>query len=317
MARGAGPCVPPQALPIPVPESAECPIAASRPPRSLESGNRALAAGDFEAARQSLEAAAALEPASADVRCQLGRAHLGLGERDTAEQMARMAVESDPGHAASTHFLGTLLCERERFAEALPWLQSAAALAPDNAQFQRDLGVVRLFLGDFASGRATLNRTLELDPLAKDILPTLVRMTRMDSGDAEAERLFALTRDMAAMRDQLPVDAQVRVLFALGKALEDRGEFDAAFEAYASGNALHRTTIAYDVAADEARLAAVERVFNSRSVRTAGRQGLGARRATGRSSSSACRDPARPWSSRSSAPIRTCTGSASSTSSST
>ena len=173
----------------------------------LESGNRALAAGDFESARRSLEAAAALEPAWAPVRCQLGRAHLGLGDRVAAEQMARLAVQVDPGDAFSTHFLGTLLCERERFAEALPWLQSAATLVPDNAQFQRDLGVARLFLGDMESARATLNRTLELDPLAKDILPTLVRMTRMDSGDAEAERLFALTREMAAIRDQLPVDA--------------------------------------------------------------------------------------------------------------
>jgi Tfp pilus assembly protein PilF len=242
----------------------------------LQSGNRALAANDFELARRSLETAVALEPAWAEARCQLGRAQLGLGDRDRAEQSARMAIEADPSHAASAHFLGTLLCERERYAEALPWLQAAALLAPNNAQTQRDLGVVRLFLGDLDAARATLNRTLELDPLAKDILPTLVRMTRMDSGDSDAERLFALTRELAAKRADLPIDAQIRVLFALGKALEDRGDFEAAFEAYASGNAMNRATIVYDVAADEARLAAVERVFNAALFERLGGRGLGA-----------------------------------------
>jgi Tfp pilus assembly protein PilF len=242
----------------------------------VESGNRALAAGDFEAARQSLEAAVALEPAWAEARTQLGRAYLGRGDRALAEETARMAVQADPGHAASAHFLGTLLCERDRFAEALPWLQAAAALAPNSAQVQRDLGVVRLFLGDLGSGRATLYRTLELDPLAKDILPTLVRMTRMDSGEADAERLFALTSEMAARRDQLPLDAQIRILFALGKALEDRGDADAAFDAYASGNAMHRSTISYDVAVDEARLLAVEQVFDAALLARLGGMGSGA-----------------------------------------
>ena len=223
----------------------------------------ALAAEQFADAKRCFEAALALEPASAEARTLLGRAQLGLGERQLAEESARMAVEADPRHAVSSHFLGTLLCERERYFEALPWLQSAAVLAPDNALFQRDLGVVRLFLGDLDAARATLKRTLELDPTAKDILPTLVRMTRMDSGDEDAERLFALIREMAAKGDALEPDVHARVLFSLGKALEDRGDYDAAFDAYARGNAMHRATFAYDVATDEARLAAVERAFNA------------------------------------------------------
>ncbi len=239
-------------------------------------GAQALDRSDFATARASLETAVALDPMWADARTLLARAHLGLGDRELAEQTARAAVEADPMHAASVHFLGTLLCERDRFVEAMPWLQAAVALDPNEAQYQRDLGVVRLFLGDIEAGRATLNRTLELDPLAKDILPTLVRMTRMNAGDPDAERLFALTRDMAARADELPNEAQIRVLFALGKALEDRGDYDAAFDAYVRANAMHRAGITYDVAVDVTRFAAIERLFTTELVTALGGKGFGA-----------------------------------------
>jgi Tfp pilus assembly protein PilF len=242
----------------------------------IERGVQALAGEDFPAARQALEAAVTLDPASPAARYLLGRALRGLDDRDGAEQAARMAIQADPQHALSLHFLGQLLCERDRFQEALPWLQSAVALDPGQAQFQRDLGVARLFLGDFEAGRANLLRTLELDPLAKDILPTLVRMTRMDSGESDAERLFDLTQRMAAMRDQLPVDAQIRVLFALGKALEDRGDFAGAFQALADGNALQRAQVTYEIAEDEARFAAVEQVFDPGLFARLDGQGFGA-----------------------------------------
>src|SRR5579864_8109833 len=87
-------------------------------------GAQALERRDFAAARASLEAAVALDPAWAESRTLLARAHLGLGDRDLAERTVRMAVEADPRHAASAHLLGTLLCERDRFVEAMPWLQA-------------------------------------------------------------------------------------------------------------------------------------------------------------------------------------------------
>ena len=158
----------------------------------MESGAKALAESAIAAARASLQAAVAMEPSWAEPRYRLARVHLAAGDRDLAEQSLRAAREADPQHAPSTHMLGTMLCDREAFVEALPLLREAAALQPDQAEFQRDLGVLQLFVGDIAAARINLHRALDLDPLVKDILPTLVRMTRMDSGGAEAERLFDL-----------------------------------------------------------------------------------------------------------------------------
>ncbi len=242
----------------------------------VQAGVEALSAGDVEAARLSLEAALAFEPDWAAAHYYLARTHFAAGDHDSAVAQAHRAVALDPAYAAAAHLVGTLLCDREGFAEARPWLGQAAALEPDNAAFQRDLGVVELFLGDLAAARMHLHRALELDPLVKDILPTLVRMTRMDSGEADAERLFDMTRALVERLDELDPAEQVRVLFALGKALEDRGDYDAAFDAYACANAMHRAMIDYDVAVDEARFAAVEAIFSPALFKRLGGAGRGA-----------------------------------------
>jgi Tfp pilus assembly protein PilF len=230
--------------------------------RHVAVGDRALGGGDAASARVSYEAAVALEPSWAEPRYRLARAVFALGDRDGAERLARTAVAADPRHAAANHLVGTLHCDRDAYADAMPWLRAAAALAPEASEYLRDFGVVQLFAGDIAGGRASLSRALEIDPLTPDILPTLVRMTPMGSGEADAERLFSLTQSLAQQIDHLPPPAQVRLLFALGKALEDRGDADAAFDAYTRANALHRATILYDVAEDEARLEAVARIFD-------------------------------------------------------
>src|ERR1035441_6287553 len=52
--------------------------------------------------------------------------------------------------------------------------------------------------------------------------------------------------------------------FALGKALEDEGEFAASFEHYARGNALHRATIGHDAGAMTADVQRSKRLYTAR-----------------------------------------------------
>ncbi|HEY5007798.1 MAG TPA: sulfotransferase, partial [Caulobacteraceae bacterium] len=206
----------------------------------------------------------------------LAQVYFVAGDRDLAEQTLRAAREADPQYAPAIHMLGTMLCDREAFVEAMPLLREAAALEPDRAEFQRDLGVLQLFIGDIGAARTNLHRALDLDPLVKDILPTLVRMTRMDSGGPEAERLFDLTMALANRVDELPRPEQIRVFYSLGKALEDRGDYDKAFDALVRANAMHRETVAYDAAAFEARFQAIAEAFNPALIERLQREGKGA-----------------------------------------
>ena len=88
--------------------------------------------------------------------------------------------------------------------------------------------------------------------------------------------------DIATMRaqlerDDLTNDDRFHFHFALGKALEDAGEYAVSFEHYVQGNALRRKLIRYD-AADECRArGAFETAFHARILRRNAPAGVASR----------------------------------------
>ena len=149
------------------------------------------------------------------------------------------------------HVPGALLAEAGDAAQAVAcgW-RRAAALSPDNPVLLRDLGASEIFLGDLDAARANLMRAVELDPFANEAIDTLTRLQPMNDGSPRAEALFSLLRRLARDVDRLAPSARAQILFGLGKALEDRGDFDGAFACLARANAGYRASLSFDI--DEA-----------------------------------------------------------------
>ena len=225
-------------------------------------GQARLAAGDPAAAVQAFRRAVEANPIHAQAHLGIAMACRGLDDWPGAEAAARAALQADPGSAPAAHFLGALLVELDRLAEAVPFLKAAADWAPDVAQHHRDLGVTQLFLGDLDGARARLLKTIELDVLSYEVLYTLIRMSRMGERSAEAEQLLGVVRDLAARSDELSPAQRAQVYFSLGKAHEDRREFEAAAGAFARANAIRRSSVTYDISAAEAGMARIAEVFD-------------------------------------------------------
>jgi len=230
---------------------------------TFESGLDSYERGDFRAAAAQFRAAIASTPSRVEPRLYLARTLSILGEQQQAADAARSAVESDLYNAEAIHMLGALLCDDQRFIEAFPWLKLAAELAPGNAQYQRDLGVLELFFGDVERARATLHKALALDSRSDSVLGTLVRMTPMDSGGKEAATLLRVAKDLEKQQSTLSPADQSQLFFALGKAHEDRKDYDKAFEAYDRANRIRRPMVPYDRKATRERFAAIARVFDA------------------------------------------------------
>ena len=228
-----------------------------------DAGEAQLNRGGYVEARAQFEQAIVLYPLLAQAHLGLSLAFRQLGDLTEAERAARAALEAEPSYAAAAHFLGALLVELDRLPESLPFLQSAAEWAPDVALHQRDLGVAQLFLGDIEGSRQRLKRTIDLDVHAHEVLYTLIRMRPMGDGSAEAEQLLGIVRELAEQSDSLPLGERAEVLFSLGKAYEDRRDFASAAEVFHQANAVKRSALTYDVAADEARLKRIAEVFDA------------------------------------------------------
>ena len=234
--------------------------------RLLAAGAEQMAQGAPGAARASFEQACAMAPDRADTHFQLACAHASLGERGAAEQSARTAIALDPGHAGAMHILGALLVEAGEPDLAAPWLRRSAELKP-RAQVFRDLGATLAFAGDLDGAREALLRAIELDPLTKDAVDTLVRIQPVNDGSPAAEAVRAIVDRLAGEVDSLAPTDRSRLLFAIGKSLEDRGQFDRAFACLAEANALRRAELSYEIDETERRMESIAEVFDQARLR--------------------------------------------------
>ena len=201
-----------------------------------------------------------------------------IGRFRDAESLLRRALELSPAFTAARANLALVLYRQNRAAEALAELDQVIAEDPDNPGHANLQAAAYGRTGDFDEALALYPRVLERAPAqprvwmsyghmlktigrqadgiaayrrALDYAPTLgeawwslanLKTVRFDEADLTAMDA-ALARADIAPEDRFHLD------FALGKALEDRGDAAAAFAHYAAGNALRRESLDYD--ADE------------------------------------------------------------------
>jgi tetratricopeptide (TPR) repeat protein len=157
-------------------------------------------------ARAEIERLLALDPRSLDYRTLAATVAVGLGEHERAIGLYREMLAEAPQDADVHLWLGHALKTIGRLAEAIAAYRAAAAARPD--------------FGDAYWSLANL-KTYRFE-------------------DAE----IACMRAAEAAPATAPAD-RWHLAFALGKALEDRGDFAGAWAAYARGNGLKRAESRY------------------------------------------------------------------------
>jgi tetratricopeptide (TPR) repeat protein len=101
------------------------------------------------------------------------------GDLDPAERDYRHVLAAAPAHPDATHFLGLLLHQRGRSAEALPLLDRSLLLAPTNPQYRSNFAGVLNRLGRGAEAVRFYREALELKP---DYLDALINLGMLYAG---------------------------------------------------------------------------------------------------------------------------------------
>ncbi len=194
---------------------------------------------------------------------------------DEAEFLLESAIEFDPENTNTRFDYVNLLHKRQKFAAALDQAAALRAKAPGRAQFDLLYANESLAVGNFDEAltiyRSCLddmpdNPTLHLS--LGHALKTIGRQAesieayrdayrvRPDFGDAYWSLANLKTyrfsvEEIARMRDcevagSTDLSDRIHLCFALGKALEDRGEYGESFAYYERGNRLKREELGYD-----------------------------------------------------------------------
>ncbi len=204
----------------------------------------------------------------------LAKIGMKLGILDDAELLFESLLRMAPDYTVARYEYVQVLLDRHRHAHALAELQKLLKADPSNRSYRTAFATARVGLGDASGAVERYRELLAETPQAPDLhlsvahaLKTLGRREeaiesyraaatlRPSFGDAYWSlanlKTYRFTdEEIAAMRaaEATPsarVADQAHLCFALGKALEDRGEFGESFHYYERGNALKKAQSRY------------------------------------------------------------------------
>jgi predicted Zn-dependent protease len=249
-------------------------IKASTKDRRLLTAAAALCENKIPQAEALLRAHLMKHPTDVPALRMLAEVAARLGRYRDAESLLTRCLELAPSFAAARHHRAIVLHRQNKPAAALREITELLAKDPHNPAYNNLKAAILARIGELQDsieiyagilaaypaqpkiwlsyGHALKTSGRENDSVAAykksiELLPTL--------GEAywslaNLKTVQFTNEDMAAMRLQLrradlAVDDQLHLHFALGKALEDKGEYAASFEHYAQGNQLRRAQLAY------------------------------------------------------------------------
>lgn len=163
--------------------------------------------------------------------------------------------------------LGVLYSELRRPDEAAKMYDRALEIDPEYVPALFNRGGLHEEQGEREQGAELYRRILAIEPGHAGALSRLVHARRLASPDDPL--LDELRRAIAAVRDD--PEAREELFFALGKALDDLGQYEEAFAAYRTANELGMARgPAYGAAAAEAAVGRLIEAFDAEWIRSHG-----------------------------------------------
>ncbi len=215
----------------------------------------------------------------------------GKQQHDDAEALLRRATTVAPDYTMAWQTLGRLMLDMNRYVEAIEAFESATRLEPDNADlwsglanaygramksdkaavaYEKSLairgdapGVLAGYawelktLGRQEEALEAYRRSIRLNPKHGPAYWSMANLKIFKFRDDEVDvMLHQLDSDELAEVDN------IHIRFALGKAMEDRKDYDKAWHYYHTGNQRQRHTVNHEPLDFEKRMQAVRATFD-------------------------------------------------------
>jgi tetratricopeptide (TPR) repeat protein len=204
----------------------------------------------------------------------LARIGMQLGILDDAELLFERLLELAPDYHAARFDYAQVLLDRHRHTRAQEELKKLLAAEPGNRSYRTAFATAHVGLGDAAGAVARYRELLSETPQAPDLHLSVAHALKtlgQQQQAIESYRAAAALRpsfgdawwSLANLKTYRFTDAELQMMraqeaaagteladrfhlcFALGKALEDRGEYAESFRYYERGNALKRSQSGY------------------------------------------------------------------------
>lgn len=188
------------------------------------------------------EAALRIKPLFVRAYNNLGAALQALGRSKEAATYLERAVALQPDYTDARVNLATALESLDRYEEAQEHLSHAIAAEPEEAQAYGKMGAIASMRGDMDRALDALRRGLERDGRSGRLYHLLASTNRLTLDDPAVAGMQELLERI----EELPLDEQIALHFALGSVYAENGRRDLSLGHFIAGNALKRRLVDYD-----------------------------------------------------------------------
>jgi Flp pilus assembly protein TadD len=206
--------------------------------------------GRLDDSEASFRQALQIKPDYVEVHINLGVTLHNQDRLEEAEASFKRAIRVKPDFAEVHNNLGNVLLDMGRFEEAEASYLQAMTINPNLVEIHCNLGKVLMSLGRMGEAEIFLNQAIELAPGDAKPLTTALTYIAYQQNDPRFNQLEAIY----SQRGSLPLEDRIKLNFAMGKAMEEIGQYDRSFSAYEEGNQLYYQGHPFDEAEEERSL---------------------------------------------------------------
>lgn len=204
-----------------------------------------------------LKQVVALAPDYHAARLDLGHAQVEMNLLDEAIATHKEAIRLEPFNYNAHIGLANALARSSQTQAAVASYQAAIEIKPEIAGSYLGLGNVLKTIGKQSEAIAAYRKGIEIKPGFAELYWSLsnLKTFRFERREIDAMQTLLDHNDISD-------NDAVHFSFALGKACDDAGDYDAAFAHYERGNSMRRAQESYDPVRTEDVGVSVRRVFD-------------------------------------------------------
>ncbi|MDT8318934.1 MAG: sulfotransferase [Xanthomonadales bacterium] len=205
-----------------------------------------------------LRRATSVAPDYVSAWLSLGSLLLEEGKREQAIEAYRTATRLEPGHAAAWGLLASAYGPAGQPEKAARAYVKALKLDPKIVNVHHGYGHVLKTLGKQNAALDAYREAVRLRPQFGEAYWSMANLKVFRFEDCEIEAMLAQLEG-----SELSVSAEIHIRFALGKAFEDRGDYEKAWHYYDSGNRRQREQVYYDPNVFDSRQQEIRELFST------------------------------------------------------
>jgi len=195
----------------------------------------------YAAAEEMLELALEVQPQFHDARIDLASEMQRQSRPNEALEQVDRVLSGEPGNRAALNIKAAALSRAGSYDGSLAIYQRLIEEAPEDASLWSSYGHVLKTVGRSDEGLQAMRKAVEMDPASG---PAWWHLSNLKVARFSPEDLRQM--EMALHGRGTSEENRYHLHFALGKAMEDEGKYEAAFRHYEAGNELRKRSLDYD-----------------------------------------------------------------------